>query len=299
MTAVSWPQLVLRKLHGAGNDFLVLVGPVLVEPDAGDEALPLPAPDLARVLCDRHRGLGADGLVRVLPPREGGDLRMELHNADGSRAETSGNGLRCLALAAVDAGVVAAGTVRVETAVGVRELEVRGVGPQGADIAVDMGTVRVAAQDGPEPPRPGWRARRADAGNPHVVIAAPGLDHVSVAALGAPIDAAEPAGANVEIVAVGEPDVLDLLVWERGSGVTRACGSGSCAAAAVGRIFGLCGDAVVVRNPGGELRVELSGPDPLAPRAVLSGPTTRVATLHVTLEAPGVLAPSTIRAGVV
>lgn len=285
MTAVSWPQLALRKLHGAGNDFLVLVGPDLVE-----EGLPLPAPDLSRALCDRHRGLGADGLVRVLPPREGGDLRMELHNADGSPAETSGNGLRCLALAAVDAGVVAAGHIRVETAAGVREVEVRAVGPGGADIAVDMGVVRVAAADGPEPPVVGWRARRADAGNPHVVLAAPSLDGVSVAAVGAPLDAAEPAGANVEVVAASEPGALDLLVWERGSGITQACGSGSCAAAAVGRIFGLCGDAVAVRNPGGELRVELSGPDLLAPRAVLSGPTTRVATMQVTLEAPGVLA---------
>lgn len=268
--------LTLAKLHGAGNDFLVVIDP--------DGVRPIGAA-LARALCDRHRGVGADGVLRALAPTDGGDLRMELHNADGSVAETSGNGLRCLALAALEAGMVAGERLAVETSAGVRQVEVRGRTAGAADIAVGMGTVELAAGDA-DPPGPGWRARRASVGNPHLVILVPAVEGFPVAEVGKRIDSAEPGGMNVEVI--GPPataGLLDLVVWERGAGVTLACGSGSCAAAAAARLWGLCDDSVTVSNPGGELFVELSGADPLAPQAVLSGPARHVATVTVDLEA--------------
>jgi diaminopimelate epimerase len=290
MTGVGAAPIELAKLHGAGNDFLVVVDP------EGDRPV---GPALARALCDRHTGIGADGVLRLLRPCEGGDVRMELRNADGSAAETSGNGLRCLVLAAVDAGLVGVGLVRVETVAGMRDVEVRSVDGAGADIAVDMGIVRLAAADLADVPVAGWRGRLADVGNPHLVLAAPSLADVDVARVGRQLDADAAGGLNVEVIAVppdaGRPaGVLDLLVWERGAGVTLACGSGSCAAAAAAALWGLSGGSVLVRNPGGELRVELSGADPAAPRAVLSGPTVRVARLTVELAS----LPSDATAGV-
>ncbi len=270
--------MTLAKLHGAGNDFLVLV-----DPGASWSI----GPGLARALCDRREGVGADGLLRALAPRHGGDLQMELWNADGSIAETSGNGLRCLALAAIAAGMVNGPRVRIETAAGLREVELRRSLPGGSLMAVEMGIVQVAEAD-TEPPLAGDRARRANVGNPHLVVLSPALAEISIEAVGRPIDRAEPGGINVEVI---EPptvdDALDLLVWERGAGVTSACGTGSCAVAAVARLWGLCGDRVTVRNPGGELVVELGGMDPLAPSAVLSGPTRHVADVTVDLAALG------------
>lgn len=275
MNGVGPVPLTLRKLHGAGNDFLVLVDLGEAWPDAGA---------LARALCDRHAGLGADGLLRLLPPLAGGDLRMELHNADGSLAATSGNGLRCCALAALDAGLVRGPSLQVETAAGVRHVEIRSVGDRDAEIAVEMGTVHLAAEDLPAVPPPAARGRRGDVGNPHLVLATTRLAGVDVAAIGRRFDADEPGGLNVEIVAPAV-DGIELAVWERGAGLTLACGSGSCVAAAAARLWELCGDTVTVHNPGGDLRVELAG-EPLAPRAVLSGPTSRVATIDVAAALP-------------
>lgn len=256
-----------EKLHGAGNDFLVLID--------SEDAHRL-APELVRALCDRRIGVGADGVIRALPPRAGGDLRMELQNADGSRAETSGNGLRCLVLAALRAGMVSGDVIRVETDAGVRQVDV-----DGDDIAVEMGEVVLASEDVTLPGLPAEvRARRADVGNPHIVIWGNSLD---ILELGPRLDSAEPGGVNVELIDPAEGGGIDLVVWERGAGETLACGSGSCAAAAAARAWGLVGDSVVVHNPGGDLRVDLSG-DLLRPSAKLSGPTSYVATIKVEVE---------------
>jgi diaminopimelate epimerase len=277
MKVMRGQTLELRKLHGAGNDFLVSV-------DLEDRLAI--SPQLARALCDRHRGLGADGVIRLLAPAGSGDLRMELINADGSPAETSGNGLRCLALAALDAGIASGPLLVVETTAGQREVEIRTAEDGEGDIAVDMGLVLLASADEPQPPEPALRARRADVGNPHFVLVVPALAGVSVESVGRPIDAATDGGANVEVIeAPASRDRLEMLVWERGAGVTLACGSGSCAAAAAARLWGHCGDSVTVVNPGGPLLVELSGSDQLRARAVLSGPTALVARIEVRLAA--------------
>jgi tRNA dimethylallyltransferase len=284
---VEGTALALEKLHGAGNDFLVLIDP--------DDEHPISA-ELARALCARRTGIGADGLIRALPPTAGGDLRMELRNADGGLAETSGNGLRCLVLAALRAGMVSGGSIAVETAAGVSRVE---TGRGDGTLSVEMGEVELGDADfvppGVDLPH-GSRARSASVGNPHVVIAVESLDDVDVAAIGSALDSSTAGGVNVEIVshaAGAGGSVIDLVVWERGAGATLACGSGSCAAAAAVRAWGLAGDTVVVRNPGGDLTVELSG-DALRPKVTLTGPAEHVAT--VTIEIESSTEPSEVRA---
>jgi len=260
-------RLTLTKHHGAGNDFLVLMDP--------DDRHPV-APEMVRALCDRRFGVGADGVIRVLAGREGTDLSMELHNADGSPAEMSGNGIRCLAQAAVDAGVVARPGFTVWTPGGVRTVEyTAGGAPGSAEVSVDMGK----AELGPDQVQQfdDRRARTVDMGNPHLVLLGPDPSQVDVAGLGPRLQEVHPGGINVEFIAVGSgPDQLTLRVWERGAGETLACGTGSAAAAAAAHSWGLVGDRVAVRNPGGTLTVEL-GSDGIR----LSGPTRKVADLEV------------------
>lgn len=269
----------LTKYHGLGNDFLVLVDPDRSSPY--DERV-------VTALCDRHRGIGADGVLRLSRPASGGGLRMELRNADGGLAETSGNGLRCALLAAAHAGILppeALGgvPVAVETMAGVvRGRVLAGGGPLSScsQVSVEMGPVAVGEL--PASPLPGRRAWEADVGNPHLVLIGDELGDVDLATVGPQLEASRPQGTNVELVVAGGDEVR-LVVWERGAGLTLACGSGSCAAAAAAREAGLVGDRVVVHNPGGDLLVELAGP-PGRPEATLTGPACRVGRVEVDLE---------------
>lgn len=280
--------LVLTKHHGLGNDFLVLI-------DLEDRHRL--APSTVRHLCDRHRGLGADGLIRVTAGRHGADVAMELHNADGSPAETSGNGLRCLAQAVRDAGACRGPDFVVSTPAGPRPVSVGpGQRPGEVVVRVDMGAPEVGPEEfqgvpggrPADPTGPGGqgtdpggkgRCRRVGMGNPHLVLLGGDPARVDLAALGPRIEGAHPGGVNVELVALGPgPDALSIRVWERGVGETQACGTGSVAAAAAVRAWGLVGDHLVVHNPGGPLEVEFVGPT-----ALLTGPSQKVATIQVDL----------------
>ena len=271
----------LGKYHGIGNDFLVWLDPA-VEPDGG----------LARQLCDRHRGVGADGLV-VGRRLAGGDGRagravmsFRLWNADGSEAEMSGNGMRCLAHAAADAGVVVPGAAfAVSTPAGVRRVVIELRGPSTAWAEVDMGEPVVLDVDG------GCNVddarMRVGVGNPHLVVAGPdpaGIDLASIGPrLGQP-DPSDPAGRNVELVALGPGvDELTMRVWERGVGETEACGTGSVAAAVAFHRWGRVGSAVTVHQPGGSVVVRLDEDG----SARLAGPSERVAVCRVVLDARG------------
>ena len=261
------PSLSLTKHHGLGNDFLVLLDL--------DDASPLDA-GMARALCDRRRGVGADGVIRVVRDAVA-DVRMELRNADGSVAELSGNGLRCLGQAVVDAGVVGGPEVSVGTLAGVRRLVVTATGPRTAWVSVEMGKAEI----GPDQPQdfPDRKARAVDMGNPHLVLVGPDPASVDVGGLGPRIESGFAEGVNVEFVMVGpEPDAITMRVWERGVGETQACGTGACAAAAAAHAWGLVGERVVVHQVGGDAEVELR-PDGV----VLSGPTERVARIEVEL----------------
>ena len=261
--------LAFTKHHAHGNDFLVLVD--------REGAHPVNAP-LARALCDRHRGIGADGVIRSTLGSDGADAAMELRNADGGEAEMSGNGIRCLGQALVEAGVVPGPEVAVATVAGVRRVTVRphpSGEPGTAVVSAEMGVVKV----GPEQRERwlGWRSRPVDVGNPHLVVLTPDVEEVDVDILGPQIEAAHAGGVNVEFVAVGPArGALTMRVWERGVGQTLACGTGASAAAAAAAEWGLVGHDVVVHQPGGDSHVRV-GPDTV----VLSGPVHHIARIEV------------------
>ena len=194
---------VLEKWHGAGNDFLVALrpgGPARLD---GDDA---------RRWCDRHTGIGADGLIEGT--MDGRGLVMSLHNADGSRAEVSGNGLRCLAAAAVAHGLVAEGTLDVATGAGARRVTIA-LDPSSGRAWGSVGMGEVALADG------GSLATGvvAQLGNPHVVIEDPGGPDADLIARAVALADGLDAGANVEFVTVLTPDHLSIRVVERGVGL--------------------------------------------------------------------------------
>jgi diaminopimelate epimerase len=263
------------KHEGAGNDFLVVLDP--------EDRMELSAAQV-RLLADRRRGVGADGIIRVGPGRDGCDLSMDLHNADGGVAEMSGNGIRCLAQAAVDAGLVAPPRFTVATLGGPRTVEYAPGAPGSgwATASVDMGPVTL----GPDQPQEfdDRRVRTVDVGNPHLVLLGPDTAAVDVAELGPKLQAAFAGGINVEWItpaADGDRDLLEFRVWERGVGETLACGTGSVAAAAAARSWDAVNPegAVRLRNPGGVLEVVL-GAAPDAP-AFLAGPVRKIADVDV------------------
>jgi diaminopimelate epimerase len=274
--------LALTKYHGLGNDFLVLVDP--------DGTTPINA-GLARAVCDRHRGVGADGLIRVTRP--GGDgrpdgtatLGFELRNADGSRAEMSGNGMRCLAQAAVEAGLASYDqAVVVATPAGPRSVTVWATDRSDVIWArVDMGQASI---DGGDSDRcnVGHGRLVVNMGNPHLVILGPDPATVAVDRLGPELERAVPGGRNIEFVALGPgPDEITLRVWERGVGETEACGTGACAAAVAVFHWGRTGRRVTVHQPGGDADVELRADGTV----VLAGPSQRIAACQVEIGPAG------------
>jgi diaminopimelate epimerase len=228
--------------------------------------------DTARRWCDRHTGVGADGLLEGW--RDGSGFSMALHNADGTPAELSGNGLRCLVAAAVGHGLVPEGTVDVTTGAGPRRVTIAlDPGGERAWGSCDMGTVAV------EPGGTLATGVRASCGNPHVVVADPGGPDEALVGRAIELAGELASGANVEFVALSGPDHLTMRVVERGAGLTLACGTGSCAAAAVAHHLGLVGTHVTVSNPGGDLDVTLRDGT-----AELAGPAVRIGA--VTLSEP-------------
>ncbi len=273
----------LTKHHGLANDFLV----VLDEANEGGVRI---SPDLARRLCDRRTGIGADGLIRGASPDpaaglEGVDVVMELLNADGSSAEISGNGIRCLAQAVAFHRSPAAweqgsGELVVATDAGVRRLVMHP--PTGGGCQQVTTTMGVAGP-GPRVPVPleeelAGRHLTVDMGNPHLVLQVPDPDQVDLESQGAWLETQFPGGVNVGFLAPAGPDAISLRVWERGAGATQACGSGACAAAHAARAWDLVGDEVRVEMPGGTAVVGLGAEDG---EVTLTGPTCMVATIEV------------------
>lgn len=265
MTAPT--TLYLTKHHALGNDFLVLLDP--------DEQVDFGL-EMARSLCDRHRGIGADGMIHATPGPSPADVTMTLRNADGGVAEMSGNGIRCLAQAVVDAGMGKGPDLTIATGGGLRQVTVDDETEPGIRrVSVDMGPATL----GPDQPQEclGRRVRTVHLGNPHLVLLGPDPREVDVAELGPQMEELTPGGVNVEFVMVGPGrDELTMRVWERGVGETLACGTGACAVAAAANSWGLVGSNVTVHQPGGAAEVELR-PD----TAVLGGPTQIIARIEV------------------
>ena len=277
-------RLRLHKLHGLGNDFLVaLVDELPTEADGARTAT---------ALCDRRRGIGADGLIyAVVDPPSAGTGRaatMRLWNSDGSPAEVSGNGLRCLAHATAFTIGTAELEIVVYTVAGPRRCSIRPTETPGTVVGTtEMGSLG----SGPQPDRlsrspeaaldcvlePGTIKRwtTLNVGNPHIVIAVDDPAEVPLYPAGPAVEAIFSGGINVHFGAVTGPDELTLGVWERGAGATAACGTGAVAAAAAFHRWGEVGKNVTVRMAGGDARVDLSGP------VTLTGESTYVATVDV------------------
>lgn len=259
-------ELAFSKMHGLGNDFVVIS-------DIDDE-LEF-SPEAVAWICDRHFGVGADGLIMVKPATaEGADLFMLYFNADGTTAEMCGNGVRCFAKYAVDHGLVEGDTLNVQTLGGIKPVE----------VAVDAeGLMETATVDMGEPVLEPARvpttlaATEADAviaapldtgdfgvvevtcvsmGNPHAIIWVDDVDAAPVTTLGPAVEnnVVFPNKTNVEFAQVAE-GIIRLRVWERGVGETLACGTGACATVVAASLAGLIDREAVVELPGGELVV--------------------------------------------
>jgi diaminopimelate epimerase len=255
--------LHLSKLHATGNDFLVL--DALDGRDGGLDAVAVSA------LCDRHRGVGADGVLTLGAGSDGADCAMTLVNADGGLAEMSGNGIRCLAFVAAARGLGANGRLVVDTAGGRRTVDlVRDDAGTVVAADVDMGAATFEpAQIPVQADSPfdleatvhgvSYRGDAAGMGNPHWVLFVDDPKDARVTQHGRFLehDARFPRRTNVEFVTVSGTDTLTVRVWERGVGETLSCGTGACASAAVAHRRGLVGERVLVHVPGGVLTVQL------------------------------------------
>ena len=268
------------KMHGAGNDYLYI--------DARSQSRDWPA--LSVAMSDRHTGVGSDGIILILPSDKA-DLRMRMFNADGSEGEMCGNGIRCFVRYALDQGIVSPDKtpVSVETLAGV--LEVKPIWENGImsrarvgmgepilrpeEIPVDLTgqelvmdhTIRVDGHS--------FDLTFVSMGNPHAVafIDEP-VDDVRLADIGPMVEhhSLFPKRVNFEICNVVDRSRIKTRVWERGSGITMACGTGACAVAVAARLHGYVGDESTIELPGGDLKVTWPGQG----EVVLEGPVAQV-----------------------
>ena len=270
----------LTKHHGLANDFLVVLDEV------NGRGLDIDG-QLAVELCDRRRGIGADGLIHGEAPAAGAeeDVIMRLFNADGGRAEMSGNGIRCLGQAMATARDLHELVLAVATDAGMRQLHVTDSADfRTALVSVDMGPASPGPEVPPEvlehlaaagPAAPVGAPVTVDMGNPHLVVVVDDATAVDLAAEGPWLEQRFPEGINVEFINVDGDETLTLRVWERGAGITQACGTGACAAAHVAHERGLVGELVRVEMPGGAAEVDLG------PTVTLIGPAVHVATVEL------------------
>jgi diaminopimelate epimerase len=275
---MSGDGLRFAKYHGTGNDF------VMIEDLEDRIAL---TPVLVADLCDRHRGVGADGVIRIARS-DSADFFMDYWNADGQIAEMCGNGVRCLAKYAYDRGLTARTELDVDTRAGLKHLVLTVEEGAVAGVRVDMGRPsferRAIPMAGPEEETfvgrsfsddgRNYTATALSMGNPHLVLF--GVDDLAAVDLRTVGPRLEnhpdfPERTNVEFVNVRD-GVVEVRVWERGSGATMACGTGACASLVAATLSGLVDRRATVRFPGGDLDVEWADDD----RVYLTGPATPV-----------------------
>ena len=282
-------QIGFTKMHGAGNDYIYI---------NGTEQCPANLSQLAIHIADRHFGVGGDGLVVILPS-DVADFRMRMFNADGSEAQMCGTASRCVAKYLHDTGLTDKTDISLETLAGIKVLHLN-LDAEGdvESVTVNMGRPVLDPARVPVMPtaitpdgvavaelREGGRYFAAIAvgmGNPHGVIFTDQITDAEVLGLGPKFETASvwPEKSNIEFVRVIDPHTVEMRVWERGSGETLACGTGSCATAVAGILTGRLKSPVSVRLRGGSLRIEW--PDPNA-EVLMTGPAATVATGHYRL----------------
>jgi diaminopimelate epimerase len=243
------PAVRVVKAHGYRNDFLLV-------PEGDIESLDRPA--LARRMCDRHAGIGADGLITYRVGAQATSMR--LFNADGSEAEVSGNGVRCLAALLVRDGV-AASPVTIETSAGSKALTLIQRAPNRWTFRASMGQPRDIRALDLEAAGERVRAVALSVGNPQCAVLGGPLNLERFQRLGPALERhpAFPNRTNVSFVNVEAPDRIRVLIWERGVGPTEASGTGACGAAVAAAVHGGASRDVQVISPGGAQRVEWTG----------------------------------------
>jgi diaminopimelate epimerase len=268
------------KMHGLGNDYVYVNGLATRRADW---------PALAVAVSDRHTGVGADGLIVLLPSRRA-DFRMRMFNADGSEGEMCGNGIRCLAKLAWDLRLTRRRDLVFETPAGPIRTRMARYDATEARVTVDMGAPRPLKVP-PAPRRPGaepptlivdtldvagtsFRIHEVSMGNPHCVLFVPDVTAAPVARIGPLLERHPrfPNRTNVEFVQVLSRSEVRQRTWERGSGETMACGTGACATAVAAHRTGRTGPRVTVHLLGGDLRIEIARDG----RVFMTGPAVTV-----------------------
>lgn len=264
------------KMHGLGNDYVYV--------NCFKEKVEHPS-EVARFVSDRHFGIGSDGLIMINPSKVA-DFEMEMYNADGSRGEMCGNGIRCVAKYVYDYGLTDKTSISVETLGGIKYLDLTVKDGKVALVKVDMGkpelkperipivsdeervvneTIIVGGME--------YRMTGVSMGNPHVVVYVKDLEGVKIEQVGPKFENHErfPKRVNTEFAKVLDRKTVEMRVWERGSGETLACGTGACAVAVASILNGMTEDQVTVKLLGGDLLIEW---DQEEDRVYMTGPAT-------------------------
>ncbi|WP_414588945.1 diaminopimelate epimerase [Scytonema sp. PCC 10023] len=270
------------KYHGLGNDFILI--------DNRSSSTPVITPEQAVKLCDRHFGIGADGVIFALPGENDTDYTMRIFNSDGSEPEMCGNGIRCLAafLADLEGDAKKSDQYRIHTLAGVITPQLMSDG----QVKVDMGIPKLLAGEIPTTIRPAnekvinqplevagktWDVTCVSMGNPHCITFVDDVAAIPLEVIGPEFEhhPAFPQRINTEFIQVVRPDYVKMRVWERGAGITLACGTGACASLVAGVLTGKCERKATVELPGGPLLIEWSEIDQ---RVYMTGPAELVFT---------------------
>ena len=270
--------MIFTKMHGLGNDYVCI--------NCFRERVEDP-PGFARTLCDRHYGIGADGLILICPSKVS-DFKMEIYNSDGSVAGMCGNGIRCLGKYVYDYRLTGKETLSIETKSGIRNMHLHIQDGKACGAMVDMGVPRLNAHSIPilsekdlvindpiEVQEKNYRMTGISMGNPHAVIFLEEINGISLEETGRELEFHPrfPERANIEFCHVTARNRMEIRVWERGVGETLTCGTGACAAVVASVLNDLTDEEVIVKLLGGELSVRW---DRKMNHVFLEGPAVKV-----------------------
>ncbi len=260
--------LQFSKYQGLGNDFILI--------DNRHATQPVITTQQAVAMCDRHFGIGGDGVIFTLPGDQGTDYTMRIYNSDGSEPEMCGNGIRCLAKFIADLEGIGEinKTYKIQTLAGVITPQIQGDGK----VKVDMGEPQLMAHLIPttlteaetkviaqplEVANKQWLVTCVSMGNPHCITFVDDVEAIPLSEIGTLFEhhPVFPQRTNTEFIQVVRPDYIKMRVWERGAGITLACGTGACASVVAGVLNGKCDRVCLVELPGGCLEIEWSQTD--------------------------------------
>lgn len=274
-------EINFTKYHGLGNDFILI--------DNRHDDTPCLTSEQAMKLCDRHFGIGGDGVIFALPPQGDSDYTMRIYNSDGSEPEMCGNGIRCLAQFIADLdGTTSNEIYRIHTLAGMIRPQLQ----EGDKVKVNMGQPYLLAKEIPTTlsnpeekvinqslsvAEQTWQVTCVSMGNPHCITFVENADAINLEKIGPEFEhhAVFPKRTNTEFIEVVRGDYIKMRVWERGAGITLACGTGACASVVAGVLMNHCDRASTVELPGGCLEIEWSVEDN---HVYMTGSATKVFT---------------------